>query len=61
MDLPWDTYLVPKYHIIYSSVTKCKYYPIIGQHIDWVIICFIYKGIDEEEYGSVHKNVLDGF
>ena len=32
MDLPCDTYLVPKYQPRYSSVIKCKYYPVLGKH-----------------------------
>ena len=30
MDLPWYPYLVPKYRPSYYSVTKFKYYPILG-------------------------------
>ena len=45
--LPWDTYLVPKDHPRYSSVPKCKYYPILGQHNDRVIMDLIDIGIHE--------------
>ena len=34
MDLPWYTYLVPKYQTRYSSLIKWKYYPILGKHIE---------------------------
>ena len=50
MDLTWYPYLVPNYNPIYSSVTKCKYYPIRGKHNGWVIKYLIDKGTDEEEY-----------
>ena len=58
MDLPWYTYILHKDHRIYSSVTKCKYYPIRGKHNDRVIIGFIDKGTDKEEYKSVHNILL---
>ena len=50
MYLPCYTYLVPTYQPRYSLVKKWKYYPILGKHNDWVIIYFIYKVTDEEEY-----------
>ena len=55
MDLPWDPYLVPRDKSRYYSVKKCKYYPILGKHNDWVITDFIEKDTDEEEYESVQK------
>ena len=58
MDLPRYAYILHKDHPIYSSVTKCKYYPILGKHNDRVIIGFIDKGTDEEEYKSVYKILL---
>ena len=54
MDLPWDPYILPKDHIRYSSVTKWKNYPILGKHIDWVIMGFIEKGTCYDEYESFH-------
>ena len=48
MGLPWHTSLVPKVQPRYSTVTKFKYYPILGEHNDWVIMNFIKKCIDEE-------------
>ena len=36
---------------------KKKYYPILGKHNDRVIMDFIEKFTDEEEYKSVHKIV----
>ena len=53
MDLPWGPYLVPKDQSRYSSAKKFKYYPILGEHNDWVIMDFIDKFIDEEEYEEV--------
>ena len=47
MDLLWDKYLVPKYKPRYSSVTKYKYYTILGKHNYLVIIDFIDKGKEE--------------
>ena len=41
MDLPWDPYLVPKDQLKYYSVTKLKYYPILGKHNDQEIMYFI--------------------
>ena len=41
MDLTCDPYLVPKDQIIYCSVTKWKYYPILGKQNDWEIMYFI--------------------
>ena len=38
MNLPWETYLVPKHKSRYSSVTKLKYYQILGNHNYWVIM-----------------------
>ena len=35
IDLSWDLYPVTKYHPRYSSVTKYKYYPILGQQNDF--------------------------
>ena len=60
MDLTWDPYLEPIHHPRYSSVTKCKYYPILGKHNDGVIMDFIDKGIEKEQFESEHKIVLDG-
>ena len=48
MDLPWDPYIVPKDQPRYYSVTKFKYYPILGQHNDWEITDFIDKGTYKE-------------
>ena len=58
MNLPLDPSLVPKYHPKYASVTKRKYYPILGKHIDWGIFYFVDKFRDKEEYESIHKVVL---
>ena len=41
VDLLWNPSLAPKYNPIYSSVTKYKYYSILGKHNYWVIIDFI--------------------
>ena len=38
MGLSCGSYFVPKYHPRYSSVTKYKYYPILGKHSDRVIV-----------------------
>ena len=61
IDLPWDTYIVSKGQPRYSSVTQCKYYPILGQPNDWVIMDFIDEGTYDNEYESVQKNVLEVF
>ena len=61
IDLIWDKYLVPRDHPIYYSVTKCKYYAILGQHNDCIIMDLIYIGKYEEEYESCHKTFLNGF
>ena len=61
MGLLWDTYLVPNYQPMPTSVTKLKYYPILGGSDYWIIMDYIDKVTDEEEYKSVHKMVLDGF
>ena len=45
-------------YILFSE--KFKYYPILGKKNDKVIMDFIYKGKNDEEYESL-KNVLDGF
>ena len=45
MHLTWDSYIVLKYQSRYYSVTKCKYYPILGKHNDLLIMDFIYKVI----------------
>ena len=50
MYLPWDPYLVPNYQLRYSSVTKFKYYPILGKHYNWVIMNFIEKVRDMKQY-----------
>ena len=55
MYLPWDTSLVPNYQPIYYSFKTWKYFPIRGKHNDWVIMDFIDKGKNEEEYKSVKK------
>ena len=54
MSLPWDKYLVKKYQPRYSSAIEYKYYPILGKYIYWVIMGFIEKGPDEEEYEPVN-------
>ena len=41
--LPWDQSLVPKDPLWYFLVTTCKYYPIIGKNIGWVIMYFADK------------------
>ena len=60
MDLPWDKSLVPKYQPWYYSVTYYKYYLILGKHNDRVIMDFIGKGRDDEEYESVNKCLFCG-
>ena len=47
IDLPWDPFIVPNYQPRYSSVTKYKYYSILGQHNYWLIMDFIDIGTDE--------------
>ena len=47
MDLPWGLSLAPKDQPRYSSVTKYKYYTILGKNSDWVIMNFIDKYTDE--------------
>ena len=59
MDLPWETSLAPKDQPIYYSVTKYKYDTILRQHNDWVMMYFIYIGIDEEEYETFHTFFLN--
>ena len=61
MGLTWDPYLVLKGQTRYSLVKKCKYYLILGEHNDWIMMDFIYKGTYDERYESVHNIVSDGF
>ena len=56
--LTWDTSLVTKYHQRYSSVTKCKYYPILGEHNYWSITDSIDKHTDEEEYEALQNKCI---
>ena len=61
MDLWWDPYIVPRDHPRYFSVTKCKYYPILGKYNYWLIINFTDKVTNEEDYEWVQKFVSDGY
>ena len=61
MYFPCDKPLVPKDYPRYPSVTKWKYYQILGKHNNRVVINFIDKVAYEEQYKSVQKIVLYGF
>ena len=61
MDLPWYPYIIPKNQPRYSSVTKFKYYPILGNHNDCVIMGSVGKVKNEDEYEAFQKNNVDSF
>ena len=61
MHLPVYTPLVRKDQLRYYAVTRCKYYIIVEKHNNRVIMYFIRKVTDEEEYVSVQKIVVVSF
>ena len=58
MGLPCDTYILAKDQLIYYSVTKCKYYPILLKNNDRMIMDFIEWVRDEQQYETFHNIVL---
>ena len=45
----------------YYSVTKYKYYYILEKYDYWVVVFFIKKGTDEEEYEPFQKQFIRWF
>ena len=60
LDKPWISGIPSEKQERYKPVTKCTYWPVLGEFNNWNIIELSSKSTSSETFDEIHQVVLDG-